>query len=212
MPIDVLPIWIPAVLLSAGATIDGEFRNRRAQVYLCKPLTTILILIGALLATGGSYHWLIVAGLVFSLAGDVFLMLPGDRFKAGLVSFLIAHILYIAAFAQVLIWSWPPLWVPLVIIGLWIVFMLLLLPGARGDRVPVAVYGLVLILMAAAALGRADLLGGAALFAGVGAVLFVISDAVLGVNRFLLSFRAAEPLVLGTYFLAQMLIVLSIGG
>jgi hypothetical protein len=39
-------------------------------------------------------------GLIFSLAGDIFLMLPTDRFREGLASFLAAHVCYIAAFAS----------------------------------------------------------------------------------------------------------------
>ncbi|MQB01909.1 MAG: hypothetical protein GEU78_16820, partial [Actinobacteria bacterium] len=41
---------------------------------------------------------LLFAALLFSLAGDVFLMLPRDLFVAGLVSFLGAHVCYIVAF------------------------------------------------------------------------------------------------------------------
>ena len=41
---------------------------------------------------------MVVVGLVCSLAGDVFLMLPEERFVEGLVSFLLAHIAYVVAF------------------------------------------------------------------------------------------------------------------
>src|SRR5690606_39451064 len=37
--------------------------------------------------------------LVFSVAGDIFLVLPQNRFLAGLVSFFLAHLMYIAAFS-----------------------------------------------------------------------------------------------------------------
>lgn len=210
MPTSMLLIWLPAVALGAFATIDGEYRERARQVYVCKPLTTVLIALGALLVDGGVYRWLVFAGLAFSLAGDIFLMLPHDRFRQGLASFLVAHLFFIAAFAQGLTWTWPPASVVLVLAVLWAVFMLVLLPGARGQRVPVAVYGLVLLLMAAAAFARAGLLGGLAWFAIAGALLFVLSDTVIGVNRFVRPFRAAEGIILGTYFPAQALIVLSI--
>ena len=39
-----------------------------------------------------------LAGLLFSLVGDVSLMLPNERFIQGLVSFLVAHLCYIVAF------------------------------------------------------------------------------------------------------------------
>ena len=58
----------------------------------------ILIAVQASFNNLSRYAGFILAGLVFSLAGDVFLMLPSDQFMAGLVSFLIAHLFYIAAF------------------------------------------------------------------------------------------------------------------
>src|SRR5690606_41962032 len=98
------PVWLPLLTaVSACLAILGKYRGPGPLVYLFKPLTTVLILLLALLASPPvtpAYQWLIVLGLLFSLAGDVFLMLPRDRFVAGLVSFLIAHLFYIAAFAQ----------------------------------------------------------------------------------------------------------------
>lgn len=46
----------------------------------------------------GRYGLLVFAGLILSLAGDAFLALPGDSFLPGLISFLLAHLCYIAAF------------------------------------------------------------------------------------------------------------------
>jgi uncharacterized membrane protein YhhN len=45
-----------------------------------------------------------------------------------------------------------------------------------------------------------------------GAVLFLISDGVLAINRFMRSFRAAQAVILTTYFTAQWLIALSVQG
>lgn len=206
-----LLVWLAAVGLAALATIDGDYRGRRRQVYLCKPLTTALILLGALMADAdGAYRWAIVAGLVFSLAGDVFLMLPSDRFREGLASFAVAHVIYIGAFASGWDWAAVSPTAALVPVALWAAFALVLLPGARGLRVPVGVYIGLLLAMAAVALGRADALGGAAWCAAAGALLFAVSDGVIGINKFLRPFRAAQAIILGTYFPAQALIVLSI--
>src|ERR1043165_6191429 len=91
-----------AVFISAVLTIRAEYRGPRIQFYVFKPLTVVLIILVALQAkheTGAQYKSLVVGGLLCSLAGDVFLMWPRDRFVAGLVSFLVAHLFYIAAFA-----------------------------------------------------------------------------------------------------------------
>src|SRR5512143_3607936 len=98
-----LPVISLAVILSACLTIAGRYvRPRRPWlIYLFKPLTTILILAIALLPgtfITDPYARLIGLGLLFSLAGDIWLVLPADRFLYGLVSFLLAHLCYIAAF------------------------------------------------------------------------------------------------------------------
>jgi uncharacterized membrane protein YhhN len=63
----------------------------------------VFILLIAVLAgkpDASRYKVAIITGLLFSLAGDVFLMLPSDRFIAGLVSSLFAHLFYIVAFTS----------------------------------------------------------------------------------------------------------------
>ena len=45
-----------------------------------------------------AYKILVLAGLAFSLLGDVALMFPEKWFTAGLVAFLTAHVFYILAF------------------------------------------------------------------------------------------------------------------
>ena len=73
-------------------------RRQKAVEYVCKP-ATMAALIGVAVALdarpGAATAWFIAA-LLFSLAGDVFLMLPHDLFVFGLGSFLVAHLAYIA--------------------------------------------------------------------------------------------------------------------
>ena len=83
-----------AGLVSGLLCIRADYRQSQRQFFIFKPLTTALIILLALLAplpANADYKWLILAGLLFSLAGDIFLMLPRDRFIAGLISFLIAQ-------------------------------------------------------------------------------------------------------------------------
>jgi uncharacterized membrane protein YhhN len=197
---------------SALLTIRAEYRGPRLHVYVFKPLTVVFIILIALQArhaTGAQYRPLVVAGLLCSLAGDVFLMLPRDRFVAGLLSFLFAHVCYMAAFASGGrtwgVWAAPPL-------AAYGALMLgLLWRGLGGLKGAVAVYVFVILLMAWAALGRASSTfneGGA--LAAVGALLFVASDSALAWNRFRGEFGGAQALVLATYFAAQWSIALSV--
>jgi uncharacterized membrane protein YhhN len=206
--------WCAAIAVSAALTIAAAARERRAAFYVLKPLTTLLIIGLALtqhadIDLGPFYRPLIVAGLVFSLAGDVLLMLPRDRFVAGLAAFLLAHLLYIGAFTFGVRTIW---WIVLPLAAYGVVLLRILLPHvANRLKAPVIVYALVLLAMAwaAAARGVTGLPGGA--FAAAGALLFVASDSALAINRFARPFRGADAVVLGTYYAAQTLIALSIG-
>jgi uncharacterized membrane protein YhhN len=207
------------LLLSLGAAISGalnvraEYRGPRRLVYVAKPLTTSLILAIALVAPGDApplYRTLIAVGLAFSLAGDVFLMLPSDRFLPGLASFLIAHLLYIGAFT--LAAGFQPSLVTLLPFALAVgVLLRRLWPQLAGVRLPVTGYVVVIATMGWQALGQAVAVReGWAVCACLGAALFVISDAALALDRFRGAFASAQGVVLGTYFPAQWLIALSV--
>jgi uncharacterized membrane protein YhhN len=201
-------------IFSASLHIRAEYHGPRYHVYLFKPLTMVFILLMAVQAgqPGASlYKVAIIAGLVCSLAGDIFLMLPSDRFIPGLVSFLMAHLFYIAAFTSGtgFGFSWQSL-VPCVIYG---AFMFgILAPHLGKMKVPVVVYMVVILVMAWQAWERWRQTGQSeALLAFLGAVLFLISDSALAVNRFRGQYQSAQALILSTYFAAQWLIARSVG-
>lgn len=192
--------------------IRGEYQPTRRNVYIFKPLTTILIILLAIAGNGNvqpAYKWLVVAGLVLCLAGDVFLMLPERYFLPGLGSFLAGHWFYIAAFSASVgfVFSWWLL--PLLVYGG--VIYALLHPHLGKMRVPVIAYVATILLMAWQALGRWDLLASLpALLAATGAMLFVVSDSVLALDRFRNKFGSARVIVLSTYWLAQWFIAYSV--
>jgi len=75
----------------------------------------------------------------------------------------------------------------------------------------VPAYGLVILVMGWQAAARGlTLTETDTLLAALGAALFVVSDAVLSVNRFAYPFKAARIVIMSTYFTAQWLIALSI--
>ena len=200
-------------LASAILHIRAEHRGDRRNIYLFKPLTMIWIVLIALLAKGQVfpfYKYMIIAGLLCSLLGDIFLMLPTDQFVPGLLSFLVAHLFYIAAFASGQASPYA-LWyaLPFLVYGglmLWILF-----PHLGRMKLPVVIYVLVILLMAWQALVRwmgTGYAGSASAFCG--ALLFTVSDSVLALNRFRGRIRHAQFYILSTYFTAQWLIALSI--
>ncbi|MFN2121428.1 MAG: lysoplasmalogenase [Anaerolineales bacterium] len=205
-----------AAVVSAILSVMAWYAlHRRVWLFfILKPLTTCLILAVALLPfarTWSTYGGAVVLGLLFSLFGDILLMLPADRFLAGLGSFLLTHLSYIFAFATAARYAgFPWISIPLVFIGALILWYLWagLPPRLRG---PLAAYVLVIVTMASLAVYRAALFPRVGtIAAGVGAVLFLSSDAVLAIDRFRRPFRAAQAVVLGTYFAGQLLIALSV--
>jgi len=194
--------------LSAALTLRGEYRGPRILVYIFKPLATSLIILMALLIpnpVSAFYKYMILSGLMFSLFGDVFLMLPTDRFIMGLASFLIAHLFYIAAFSFTGSFSKSFLClIPFLIFGIFIFGMLR--PHLGNLKLPVLVYMLAILVMAWQALNRFP----ESWLAFLGALFFIASDTILAIDSFKTKFRHARFYVLTTYFIAQWLIAFSI--
>jgi uncharacterized membrane protein YhhN len=198
-------------LASAALAILSAYQKRRLTHYIFKPLTLVLIILIALQArhpTTPFYRQAIIAGLLCSLAGDIFLMLP-DRFVLGLASFLCAHVLYVAAFTYesggaLSFWTLAPFLVygGLMLRALW--------PHLGKLKLPVLVYVAAILAMGWTAAGRRLLTEQAgSLQAFLGALLFIASDSALALDKFRRPFRSAQLIILSTYFAAQWLIALS---
>jgi uncharacterized membrane protein YhhN len=178
-------------------------------------MTTLLMLILVLSSLPGSktrYPFLIAAGLLFSLAGDIFLMLPPRHFVQGILSFSVAHVLYLLAFATLSgITIVQPL-TPLLAITA-VALGALIWPGVKTSlRMPVLLYMVLITAMAAQGTGTAIALRTTAItVAAAGVLLFFVSDAVLAIDRFRLPFSSARAVVLSSYWLGQLLIAVSTG-
>ncbi|WP_096667310.1 lysoplasmalogenase family protein [Polaromonas sp. AET17H-212] len=155
----------------------------------------------------GRFDMYLLAGLAFSLAGDCFLMFQGF-FIPGLLSFLVAHLFYIALFKQGQAW-FPSRRALAATLGIGALMYAVLFNGLNPVlRFAVAAYVIVIALMAAQAIGRATVLRDkAALGVAIGAGFFMLSDALLATNKFAQPLPMAQLWVLGTYYIAQILIV-----
>lgn len=193
--------WGVAVAVFAvGNWIAVATRNKRLE-YISKP-ATMVALAGVALSldprNGAERAWF-VAAVLLSLLGDVFLMLPSDRFVFGLGSFLLAHIAYVVGLRSFAVWAL------LVVVAVAAVVARPILASAdRELRVPVALYMAAIVAMVASALatGRA--------LAIVGAVLFFASDATIAWNRFVKPLAWAPVFIMVTYHLGQAGLVLSL--
>jgi len=208
----------PTFLLALGCAFVDWFAVARANKtleYIFKPATMLAVIFAALWTMQGAHDawlgWFLIIGFVFSLAGDVFLMLPDSRyFLFGLVAFLCGHIAYIIGMNQTL----PPpearvLLIPIGIVGAWFITRVVrALKVAQHDKLvlPVIIYGIVISVMlfsAWAILFRPEWSATRRAFIIVGATCFFISDAMLAWNRFVKPFAAAKLGVIITYHLGQ---------
>ena len=201
--------WLFLGLAAVAAVSDwvGVGERWKSLEYLAKPLAMVA-LVGVALSlhaeVPGRRPW-IVAALLLSLLGDVFLMLPRDAFVPGLASFLLAHVAYIVAF-RVDGGSVGALGVSAVVVAVVAVAAgRKVIAGVRASdpavTVPVVVYIAVIAAMVACALATGNILF------GVGAILFMTSDSLIAWNRFVRPVSWAPLAIIVTYHLAQALLV-----
>lgn len=181
--------------------------------FATKPLIMILL---------GVYGWsqggnlpqrsknFILAAVIFSWSGDVFLLFP-QYFVAGLLSFLTAHLLYTGFFISVRPKPRPG-WkegVALVAVAVYAARLVQhLSPYLGGLKPAVIVYTAVISLMLLAAVRAFGLNGSrAGRLCISGALLFVLSDSMLAVEKFLTAFPCSGIVVMLTYGTAQWMIV-----
>lgn len=206
--------WTPAIAICAAlAMLGAEVAGLRELHYVFKPLTTLLIL--GMAARAGNdeavYRGAVIAGLALSFVGDVFLMLPSDVFAFGLGSFLLAHLAYLYALRRRAEWFRPlwPLLVYVLIAGGMLAFLWPHVPSQL--KIAVAIYVIALAGMATqAACAWRVLPHPATASAALGGVCFVLSDAVLAIDRFAVTVPHSSIIVLSSYWLAQYCIAHSV--
>ncbi len=211
------------VLTFLAAALDwyAVYKGWKKLEYFLKPVTMVFLFSWLIAATGGLSGitlWFGI-GLILSMAGDIFLMLPKEQFIAGLVAFLLAHVAYIIGFNA----SLPP-FTPL---GLFFVTVVAAIgkelytkiaagleeKGKSALQKPVLAYTAVIAVMLLSALFslfRADWSLGAALTVSLGAALFMLSDAILAWNKFVAPIRNGRVMNMAAYHLGQIILIVGV--
>ncbi len=196
--------------------------QRRSLEIVTKPLTMVFLIAWYLYRLPNLGEWigiLFLIGLIFSLAGDIYLMLPSKYFIAGLLAFLLAHIAYILGFNISGLYYKPIALLfilAIIITGIPIHGRLkraLVGAGKQSLVLPVSIYIIVIsimVLSAAITLIRPEWSLASAIMATIGAVLFYASDAVLAWNRFVKPMRYGRLANMLMYHLGQYLITFGI--
>lgn len=209
----VLLVVAAAAALVDWWAVDG---GRRSIELVAKPLTMAL-LVGVAAVAGdppGDVRVFLVVAAVFGLGGDVALLGEGEMpFMAGLGSFAVGHLAYAVAailLAFDLAWAVPGIVFIAGLLGYR--FISETLPGARRHGGPVlggavVFYAAVISAMVITAWATGEWL------AAVGAMLFAVSDWILGYQRFVASFgRHGRLAVIVPYHVGQALLIMGLAG
>jgi len=203
-------ILIALIIISQISSFAGSLN------FLCKPLLIPILAVFYVSSNpvrNKSFYG-ILSALFFSWLGDVFLLFEQHYelfFIAGLSAFLIAHLCYIFVFnldvkTFQLLKTKPflPLLLMLYLFG----FLYLLYPDLNELLLPVCIYASIIctmLLFAILRYGQVNLQSFK--FCCLGALLFVLSDSVIAINKFLLSFKLAYPIIITLYAIGQFYII-----
>jgi len=212
-----LVFLILAILLAIldWVAVAGKWKKIE---FFAKP-AVMLALIALLITKGGAQGHLIwfLMGILFSMFGDIFLMLPKEQFIPGLVSFLLAHIAYLIGFTTTM----PNINLPSIILFLIIfitAYQIFIRIAAGLDssqnrdlKIPVFLYTIIISLMLLSALLtllRPEWRFLTAMAVSLGALSFYLSDTFLAWNKFVQPIRHGNLIVIISYHFGQILIVM----
>lgn len=194
-------LWLAAVVVAAcygvflivialrqpsGAELAGQFWLQPAV----KATPAVLLAAAAFTHPVARERRWLIAALVGSAAGDFLLAMPWwePSFVLGLAAFLVAHLCFLAALLPLCSSSAPRLTAAAVVVAACIALLIWFWPKlvAEGMAIPVTVYIAVLgAMVCAALLARLP-----TPWTALGAVCFAVSDAMIGINKFVLGSEA----------------------
>lgn len=175
--------------------------------FVIKALPVLTLAVASLMYIPGPPGYFLFAGLVLSAGGDISLSFKGEKFfLMGLGFFLVAHVVYVINFAEYAEYSSDKL-IILIVLAVFAVGMAVLLYPKLGEmKIPVFVYISVILAMGvSAALShppKPNLLL-------IGAIVFMLSDSMIAIDRFLVNVSWSKYFIMITYYAAQFMIWMS---
>lgn len=207
-------VWLILAFIFAVLESFALWKSLNKLEYVVKPAVMVCLFVWLYLSTGlqGLTLWFGL-GILFSLAGDILLMISLDRmFIFGLIAFLLAHLAYLIGFQNELMevsaWS-VVLIVILAVSAVRVMRRIVSAIRAKGQTrlvIPVIVYSTVITVMLYAAmttLSNPEWKAGASLLVGAGAFLFYLSDVILALNKFVSPIKNGRIINIAAYHLGQ---------
>lgn len=214
-PLEYLYFLVAAVEVFAEATGNDTVR------FFSKPLLMIVLItyyIQSVKTDWNKTHKLMAVAFFFSWIGDVALMFifkNENFFLVGLVGFLITHILYTVAFVQVthknISAILPQKFIVLVPLIIYMAVLLSLLTPAINSNektqpflIPVIIYSAAIAVMVVFSINRFKRVNTQSfIWVFAGALLFMVSDSIIAINKFLTPFSTAGILIMILYIIGQ---------
>jgi len=215
-------IWLYLFLLASLADITFLLEANSEMRFYSKPLILLGLIIYFFRITRPIASTLltksILSALIFSWIGDI-LLLWSDLFVYGLGAFLMAQVCYIIGFRlaqestgrleQVNFVRTFFFNLPIYLAAAFTYY--LINPNLGSLKIPVIIYIIVIVSMVATARDRFKKCNSASFWqVFIGAILFFISDGTIAISRFFQNFPESGIVIMGTYVIAQLLIVMGI--
>lgn len=195
---------------------DSRLESVFYCIVKCLPVISLMIFVllhGMSLSEIYAYSRKILIGLIFSCLGDAFLVWKNcGYFTHGLAMFALAQIMYVWAFG---LFKPLALRTGTICATFGVAMYLFLLPGLSGAMTYLAaVYVGLIATMAWRAIARVKFLNDQWTWTGLcssgGAVLFLISDSVIAINKFRFDVPYSHQIIMLTYYFAQLGISVSV--
>ncbi|MDE0560467.1 lysoplasmalogenase [Algoriphagus sp. NF] len=215
-------LWLYLFLFASMADFALIIKGLdEARIYSKPLIVTSLIIYFYLITKPISWTLLskaMMGALIFSLIGDV-LLLWENLFIYGLGAFLLAQVCYIIAFKisqrnpnrifnvnfiRTFFFNLP--------IYIAAAFVYFLIHNNLGPlKIPVVIYIIIIVSMVTTARERFKRVNPDSFWqVFVGACFFFVSDGMIAINKFYFEFPEAGIMIMGTYVIAQLLIVMGI--
>ena len=194
--------------------LSGIAMEYSMLVSITKPMIagSLLLYVYNVTHLSNAFQKRIFAGLIFSLIGDILLMMVDKNpnfFIAGLVAFLLAQLSYITAFyldfKKKITHNVVLLSVAVLVFGIFCISLFNYLSPGLGDlKIPVLCYAIIISIMAIFAMNRYGMVSRVSfIMIFLGAIFFLVSDTALAIDKFAKSYAYSGIIIMSTYMLAQ---------
>ncbi|NEW79888.1 MAG: lysoplasmalogenase, partial [Gelidibacter sp.] len=188
-----------AFILVSVLDLIGIIFKIESLLYVFKPFILLALLFLYTRSVFETNKWYTTA-LIFSFFGDVFLMYSGQLpFKIGLISFLIAHILFIKiVIHRIKKVSFLNILIAVIPFGIFLSLLIFTLKDSLGELlVPVLIYGFTISMFGVVSLiNYVETKSNKSIWMLIGAIVFMISDALLAINKFYNPAHVLEVIVM----------------